>query len=50
MKLRWQPCEEKKEGHAKQKKQPGRKEGSEGRGEWYKSEVGRQEWHHHEGT
>lgn len=36
MKLRWQPCEEKREGHAKQKQQPGRKEGSEGRGEWYK--------------
>lgn len=36
MKLRWQPCEEKREGHAKQKQQPGRKEGSEGRSEWYK--------------
>lgn len=38
MNLRRQPCEEKREGRAKQKQQPGRKEGSAGRGEWY--EVG----------
>lgn len=48
LKLRQQPCE-KWEGHAKQKGQLVQKEGSEGRGLWYKMWLEGQEWLHHVG-